>query len=242
MKVCVSGLAGVAAVCVVWSGAAVAETANRILKDDGPGMQILPANAPGEFAWGGLYAGVSLGAGWGESSQNYDRAGNHGAATLEPTGGVASISAGYNWMLGSNWVAGVEGDLGIMNVSQGATTVFDGHVWSTSYGPLWGNMRGRAGYLVSDDLLAYATGGLAMANIDDVSIGNTAGETAIEEGLRLGLALGVGVEYAWTENWTVKAEFLHMNFSAVDGQSTNAEAYTFDDSVNLLRVGANMRF
>lgn len=242
MKMRVSGLAGVVAVCVVWSGAAVAETANRILKDDGPGMQILPANAPGEFAWSGLYAGVSLGAGWGESSQNYDRAGDHGAATLEPAGGAASLSAGYNWVFGGNWVAGVEGDLGIMNVSQAATTVFDGHVWSTSYGPLWGSMRGRAGYLVSDDLLAYATGGLAMANIDDVSIGNTAGETAIEEGLRLGLAVGVGVEYAWAENWTVKAEFLHMNFSAVDGLSTNAEAYTFDDSVNLLRVGANMRF
>jgi outer membrane immunogenic protein len=242
MKMRVSGLAVFAAALVCWSGVAEAETSNSVLKDDGPGLPILPVNGPGEFAWSGLYAGVSLGAAWGESTQNYDRAGDHGAATLEPSGGAASITAGYNWMLGPHWVAGIEGDLGIMNASQGATTVFDGHVWSSDIGPLWGTMRARAGYLVSDDVLAFATGGVAVADINDTSIGNTPGETAIEDGMRFGLAVGAGVEYAWNESWTLKAEFLHLNFAEADGQSTNAEDYTFDDHVNLLRVGANMRF
>ncbi len=242
MNLRVLGMAVAAASYVCGAFVVHAETSNSILKDDGPGMAILPANAPGEFAWSGLYVGASLGAGWGESVQNYDRAGNHGVATLEPFGGAAAITAGYNWRIGNNWVAGVEGDLGIMNVSEGATTVFDGHVWSSSFGPLWSTLRGRAGYLFSNDLLVYATGGLALATIDDVSIGNTPGETAIDEGTRLGLAVGVGAEYAWDETWTLKAELLHMNFREANGQSTNAEDFSFDNNVTLLRVGANMQF
>jgi outer membrane immunogenic protein len=115
-----------------------------------------------------------------------------------------------------------------MNVSEGATTVFDGHVWSSNFGPLWGTLRGRAGYLFSNDLLAYATAGLAVASIDDTSIGNTPGETAAEDGLRAGLVAGVGVEYAMDERWTLKAEFLHMDFGKESGQSSNAENYSFD--------------
>ena len=237
----VSVMAVAAAVCVGVAGGACAENVNRVLKDDGPGMPIVPASAPAAFIWQGLYVGASLGGGWGTSTQTYNRAGDHGTASLDPAGGAAALSVGYNWQVANNWVAGVESDLGIMNVSQGATTVFDGHVWSTDMGPLWGTMRGRAGYLFSNDLMAYATAGLAFASIDDTSIGNTAGETAAESGLRLGLALGVGVEYAMDETWSLKAEFMHMDFGDVSGQSANAEEYSFENSVNILRVGANMK-
>ncbi len=242
MRKCVSGLAAGFAMCVVCAGGVQAESVNRVLKDDGPGMAIVPASASGDFAWQGLYVGASLGGGWGSSTQHYDRAGDHGVAELEPAGGLAAVSAGYNWRLGRSIVAGVEADLGIMNVSQGATTVFDGHVWSSNFGPLFGTLRGRAGYLVSEDLLAYATAGLALANIDDTSIGNTPGETAMENGMRAGFAVGFGAEYAMNEAWTLKAEFLHMDFGEVSGQSTNAEDYSFENSVSILRVGANIAF
>jgi len=239
---CVSGLAVFVAVLCGCVDVVQAESVNRVLKDDGPGLPIVPASGPGEYAWDGFYIGASLGGGWGSSTQMYERAGDHGVAELEPAGGAAAVTAGYNWRVGNNWVAGVEGDLGIMNVSEGATTVFDGHVWSSNFGPLWGTLRGRAGYLFSNDLLAYATAGLAVASIDDTSIGNTPGETAAEDGLRAGLVAGVGVEYAMDERWTLKAEFLHMDFGKESGQSSNAENYSFDNSVNILRVGANVAF
>jgi outer membrane immunogenic protein len=191
--------------------------------------------------WSGPYAGASIGIGWGESTQTYHRAGDHGTATLDPDGAAAAISGGYNWMWTPEILFGVEGDLGVMNVSQGTTTVFDGHNWSTDIGPIWGTLRGRAGYTF-DSVLIYATTGLAFANIDDTSIGNTPGETAIEKGLRAGWVIGTGVEYALDSLWTLKAEYLHMDFGSVEGRSANNEAYRFENTVNLLRVGANYRF
>lgn len=239
----VCGLAVAAAIVIVCMPLAMADTrVNRVLKDDGPGLPIVPVAGPGEVAWQGLYLGASIGGGWGTSTQNYDRAGDHGAASLDPAGGLVALNAGYNWRFSDNWVAGVEGDFGLMNVSQGATTVFDGHVWSTDYGPFWGTARARAGYLVTDDLLAYATGGLAMASIDDTSIGNTPGETATESGMRMGFVIGAGAEYALDERWSLKAEYLYMDFGEVSGQSTNSEDYSFSNDVHVLRVGANMHF
>ena len=191
--------------------------------------------------WTGFYGGASIGYGWGESTQNYNRAGNHGTATLDPSGGAAAITGGYNWMWRPDIVFGVEGDIGAMNVSQGSTEVFDGHIWSTSIGSLWGTLRGRAGYAF-DSVLIHATGGLALASIDDTSIGNTPGETAIEDGARVGWVVGAGVEYALDNAWTLKAEYLHMDFGGIDGKSANNEDYRFENTVNLLRIGTNYRF
>lgn len=56
--------------------------------------------------WSGPYAGTSIGYAWGESKQNYDRAGDHGEATLEPDGASAAITGGYNWMWDENFLFG----------------------------------------------------------------------------------------------------------------------------------------
>ncbi|MBL8791046.1 MAG: porin family protein [Rhizobiales bacterium] len=242
MKKFVSGVAVAAAVCVGFAAGARAENVNRILKDSGPGMQIVPASGPGDFAWQGMYIGASVGGGWGTSTQHYDRAGDHGAADLDLSGGAIAVTGGYNWRMTDRIVGGIEADLGVMNVSKGTTTVFDGHEWSSDVGPFWGTLRGRAGYLVNDRLLAYATAGLAFSQVDDTSIGNTAGETAKESGLRPGLALGLGVEYAMSQTWSLKAEYLYLNLAEVNGQSDNDEDYSFDSSVSIIRIGANMQF
>ncbi len=105
----VVGVAVAAAVCVVFAAEARAENVNRILKDDGPGMQIVPASGPGDFAWQGLYVGASLGGGWGTSTQHYDRAGDHGVADLDLSGGAFAFTGGYNWRMTDHIVAGCRG-------------------------------------------------------------------------------------------------------------------------------------
>ena len=203
---------------------------------------VSPAFAGGKGdLWTGPYAGASIGYAWGESKQNYDRAGDHGTATLEPDGAAAAITGGYNWMWDENILLGLEADIGVINVSQGATEIFDGHVWSTNIGPFWSTFRGRAGYAF-DNILVFATGGLAVASIDDTSVGNTPGETAKENGLNAGWVIGGGVEYALDDRWTLKAEYLHMDFGRTSGQSANNEDYYFENVVDQIRFGANYRF
>jgi outer membrane immunogenic protein len=191
--------------------------------------------------WTGIYAGLSGGFGWGRSEQIYNRNDNHGFASTSPSGGLAAVSLGYNWRIANGYVAGVEGDFGLMDVSADDRTVYDGHVYKTSFGPWWGTMRARGGSIYGDTLF-YATGGLAFMGVDEVSVGNTPGETAYNKDWRSGWVLGAGIEHAFAPGVTAKLEYLHMDFGSSNGLSANNEAFSFDNRVDLVRVGVNYGF
>lgn len=192
--------------------------------------------------WQGLYIGGSIGYGWGTSEHYYDRGNNHGLAENDPSGGLASLTLGYNYMWSPRLLVGLEGDLGLWNLSADDKVIFDGHVWKSQFGPLWGTIRARAGYLWSDRTLFYATAGWAITEVDEVGIGDAAGQTAPNESVRSGLALGAGIEHALWDGMSAKLEYLHMDFGRYDGLSENQEHYSFDNRVDLVRVGLNMKF
>ncbi len=195
-------------------------------------------NAP---IWDGLYWGGSIGYGWGESEHYYDRGNNHGSATNDLEGGLASLTIGYNYLVSQGLLVGVEGDLGIMDLSADDKVIFDGHVWKSEYGMFWGTIRARAGVLFGDTLL-YGTGGWAVAEVNEVGYGDAAGQTAVNEDVRSGWVVGGGLEHAFSPGMTAKVEYLHMDFGSYEGLSENQEAYSFDNSVDLVRAGLNFKF
>jgi outer membrane immunogenic protein len=201
-----------------------------------------PPPPPGRpMLWQGIYYGLSGGYGWGESTQSYDRNDDHGLASTSPKGYLGSLTLGYNHLLGSNLLIGIEGDLGLMNISANDKEVYDGHIYRTSFGPWWSTVRGRAG-LVLGPLLLYGTGGLAIAAVDEISIGNTPGETASNRDVRSGWVAGGGVEFAFSPNVSAKIEYLHMDFGTYNGISANREDFSFDNKIDVVRAGLNFRF
>jgi outer membrane immunogenic protein len=137
-----------------------------------------------------------------------------------------------------------------------------------------GTVRLRAGY-AWDRFLVYGTGGLAYGGIRNNGNGFGGGFTATtaagfvnpvsgaagpstaflgaattgNSSTRTGWTLGVGGEYAFTNNWTVKAEYLYMNF----GSGNNAPGIFLPGAaavlnnnksrdVNIVRVGLNYKF
>jgi outer membrane immunogenic protein len=102
-------------------------------------------------------------------------------------------------------------------------------------------MRARGGSIYGDTLF-YATGGLAFMGVDEVSVGNTPGETAYNKDWRSGWVLGAGIEHAFAPGVTAKLEYLHMDFGSSNGLSANNEAFSFDNRVDLVRVGVNYGF
>jgi outer membrane immunogenic protein len=138
-----------------------------------------------------------------------------------------------------------------------------------------GTVRLRAGY-AWDRFLVYATGGLAYGGINNAGVG--AGVTALtapgfvvpttglvatvpttsvvgvaanrSSSTHAGWTLGAGVEYAWTNNWTVKAEYLYANFDAnrnAPGFFLPGVAAAFNNrshsiDVNIVRLGVNYKF
>src|ERR1700749_2359250 len=62
------------------------------------------------FSWGGLYGGLNVGGGVGNTSFSVTAPGLFSSASDEIRGFVGGGQAGYNWQFGS-LVVGVEGDL-----------------------------------------------------------------------------------------------------------------------------------
>ena len=191
--------------------------------------------------WSGIYLGASIGYGWGDSEQEYDRNDNHGIASTSPEGVLAALTAGYNYDAGGGIILGIEGDLGLMDLTADDKVVYDGHIYKTHFGSWWGTLRGRAGYAF-DNTLVYGTAGFAFMEVDEVSIGNTPGETATNRSARTGWVLGAGVEHAFAPNASVKLEYLHMDFGRYDGLSGNQETFYFDNTVDLVRAGVNYKY
>jgi outer membrane immunogenic protein len=119
-------------------------------------------------------------------------------------------------------------------------------------------VRGRVGFAQSNWLL-YATGGLAVTRMtvansfsDNFVLG--ASESSSESKVKTGFAVGAGGEVALTSNWSVKIEYLYLDFGRVSTQGlvTNPTAGTVgyantlgvssDLTAHMGRVGFNFKF
>jgi outer membrane immunogenic protein len=123
-------------------------------------------------------------------------------------------------------------------------------------------VRGRLGYAWNDVLL-YGTGGLAYG---EVGLSGTSASTVTTSGagvggppfttvtaksfaasaVNLGWTAGAGIEGALANNWTWKAEYLHMDLGSVSVTGIAATGATFTASSkftdDIVRVGLNYRF
>jgi outer membrane immunogenic protein len=171
------------------------------------------------FTWTGFYVGVNAGYGW--SNDDFDAV---DFADDEDDGGfVGGAQVGYNYQIGS-FVVGLEGD--IQYADFGAEGAFDvdgdgdedGVFESSDW---FGTVRARAGVAFGQALI-YATGGFAFA---DDSTGWTAGG---------------GVEYAFTNNLSLKVEGLYVNLENDD--DFDFDGFDGETDFGVIRAGLNFRF
>jgi outer membrane immunogenic protein len=155
---------------------------------------------------------------------------------LDGNGAIAGLYAGYNWQVGSNWLLGVEGDWSYLNRSSSNNqTVLE--TFSATPAPAFSmvmtanthwlaSARARAGW-TSNRLLLYVTGGVAFSDTSysATDTGLVAGQvflpgvgsTVALNQTKTGWVAGGGAEWMLTQNWLLRAEYLHYEF---DGSST----------------------
>lgn len=200
--------------------------------------------------WSGFYVGLNAGAAWGfygaQTSTNSDSAIGGGAVSVNaagnqivrPLGFSGGPQAGYNWQWG-NWVTGIETDLSYLHLNGAAASYVSLVPASTAtavinaYGSVnWmATARPRVGW-TSGNWLFYATGGLAVTDLNDefaLSRVTATGTATYEQSshlgnLAFGYALGGGVETTIADRWSVKAEYLHVGF----GRSIASQTATSD--------------
>jgi outer membrane immunogenic protein len=196
-----------------------------------------------------------------------------GRQHISPSGFTGGIEAGYNWQTGF-LVFGVETDFEAMNL-RGSTA-------SSAFYPAFApgmftvasnvstswlfTARPRLGF-AANNWLFYATGGLALTDLSgNFSFGDNCGSVAGCNGpgvpnaaeaasfstTKLGYTVGGGIETGLAGRWTLKAEYLYVNFDTSSvggfisptlfGSNNNPFAHGLDLKANIVRAGLNYRF
>lgn len=190
------------------------------------------------YNWGGFYAGVNGGYGWGD--QRFDTgvvSGSHDA-----NGWSAGGTLGFNIDSG-DWIFGVEGDYAWTDF-RGSTGCAVATNCSSKMDQL-GTFRVRVGYdvaslLGTNPLLVYATGGLAVGQAEFKVAG--AGGEASDSKTVTGGTYGAGLEYSLGNNMSVKAEYLRVDIGD-DSYDVGGTAVRGDiRPIDYARAGINFRF
>ncbi len=144
------------------------------------------------------------------------------------TGGIA---AGYDLQIDQFVVGGIV-DIAYVDYADsqsGFSTTPVNYTERREVGAL-ATARVRAGYLITNDVLAYVHGGLAAADVDNsfTSPGNPNGVTTGGDDIQFGYQVGVGIETRVADNITIGAEYAYTNLGDNDFNNRYANG-PFDD-------------
>lgn len=230
------------------------------------------------FNWTGFYVGLNAGYAWGTADTSSSiAAGTYfattsvpavnrvGSGTVDAAGFTGGAQAGYNWQSG-NLVLGLETDiqsfkLGGSRSGSGVYPCCAPAVFSVnnSVDTDWLlTFRPRLGMSLGNTLL-YVTGGLAVTSLhgsatfsDNCCVGTGARGAASHTGTKAGWTVGGGAEWALNRNWTLKGEYLYVDFGSVTSGGTiaflaapanNAPlSNSADLTAHIGRVGVNYKF
>ena len=216
------------------------------------------------FAWTGGYIGANIGYGWADFEQGLDAEvpfllNLNEEFDTDGDGVVGGAQAGFNWQAGQ-FVLGIEVDVQAADVDGTANRFFDfggngaadldANV-STEI-DWFGTARGRIGFVPTERLMIYGTGGLAFgettssASYEAQLLATPYADSASSTDMRTGWAAGAGAEYAFTDNWTLKLEYLFVDlgdetFLNLEDDFFDAD-FTSDVTLQTVRLGVNYKF
>jgi len=235
--------------------------------------------------WTGPYVGANVGGGWGNRSVDFAPndtsvlpANVPPSTSFNTSGALGGVQAGYNWQFNRNWLVGIEADFDVSGVKGSAVssnTLLGGALLTAPVDERinwFGTLRARWGFLPTDNLVAYVTGGLAYGQvvrtgsyslpINSFGFNNTNSFacaaspcfTGSSSEIDVGWALGGGIEYAFRNNFTLKVEYLRVSLDAGSTTETarsilllgtapsSLNANFSRASFNVARIGLDYRF
>jgi len=246
----------VAAVVVVGGVSSVAIADGYEYEYEPVGKSFAP---PPVFAWTGWYAGMN--AGWIRAQRDSTLTRTTGVAVGAPLpqslsndqdGFLAGLTLGYNQKMGAAFVAGIESDIAYTDIDgRRARTIgpppANPVTTTLSHEMNWfGTARVRAGWLASQQMLVYVTGGLAYADLDSrASVTN--GITTVSgktDDWKTGWTVGGGLEWLLGNKTTLKAEYLYYDIDdtsvTVTTPGPGSFTYTNENTGHIVRAGLNV--
>ncbi|WP_051410479.1 outer membrane protein [Mesorhizobium sp. LNHC221B00] len=202
------------------------------------------------YNWSGTYIGVE--GGYAGSSVRFSADAASFDDTYHKDGYLGGIYAGHDWQSGQ-FVYGVVGDFDFIGMHDTEFGQLDllGKGETYTYDVDWvATARGRAGYAVTDGLLAYVTGGVAAGHFQATSYSNvfvpfppfSSASTSDFSGVKFGGVFGLGTEYALADKWSLKAEYLHYIFDEIEPGPGGTAGASFRPSLDTVKFGIAYRF
>ena len=198
----------------------------------------------------GPFSGPYIGAAVGYANQRVEATDEIFGGSFKDRDGSVTFGGyvGYNWQC-DRFLLGAETDFNYIDTSPTATV--NGFALN-SQTDWYGTLRARAGFVVHDSLLLYATGGLAYANVDHTfsDSGAPAGPfSQSNSNTTTGWTLGGGGELLHGSNWLVRAEAFYVDLGSETityVQPTPCLTCTaitkWDDEFWVARIGVSYKF
>lgn len=173
-------------------------------------------------SWAGFYAGIQGGYSFGETDIN-----STVSNSIDTDGFNGSLFGGWNGQSGM-FVYGLEGDAGYdwadgTNAGASVDRGFNG------------SLRARMGVAATDNILVYATGGGAVAEID-ADDGVTSDSKTM-----YGWTAGVGADVKLTEKVFARGEYRYTDYGSKDF-ALSGGATEVDATSNNFLLGIGMKF
>jgi len=233
-------------------------------------------NAP-SYKWTGVYIGGNIGGAFGHAApktrvaptgignvyftgNDFELIEDAGKNPFNPNSLMSGAQIGYNHQY-KRLIFGLETGFDYFNLDRAHSLTREYQTAPGSFYTLQNHVTTNWLYTLQTRLglsigkaLIYGTTGMALTRIkyhhafvDDFT---PARETASTSRVRLGWVIGAGIEYGLTKNWTIKGEYLYINFRKVSiGESAlttpvsrDQFSHSLDLDTNVIRIGINYKF
>lgn len=192
------------------------------------------------YNWTGVYVGGNIALSEGQARYTlFDQVPTSSSNSFGSLYGGGQV--GYNFLLPSRVLLGVEADISFPNfldtddlVSTRATA----QSTAAERNDFVSTLRGRFGY-ASDRWLIYGTGGLAWSQARFIESTPTNDDKLRR--LRTGWSLGGGTEVAIGPEWTARLEYVYDHFDSVNVTFRSGTRFESTLDEHTLRVGLNHR-
>lgn len=208
------------------------------------------------FTWTGLYVGGQVGYEFGKSNA-FASAGNRvglSAANVNANGVIGGAHVGYNFSTQSlgfgnfgglgagGLVLGVEGDVDGSNYK---SNYLLGAVSDATRQDIQGSVRGRLG-VAFDRFMVYGTGGAAFGDLKNSYVNTINGLSDNSSHTRVGYTVGGGIEYAITNNFSLRAEYRYTDYGTftenLAGSTAGGLNVRHHETNNRVQGGFSYRF
>jgi outer membrane immunogenic protein len=200
-------------------------------------------------SWTGFYLGLHAGGEWQAATADVGYAAAPDTTKGNGGGFIGGAQIGYNLQVSPMWVFGLEADIsGLTGKATGNAGLDESKGNALESRINWlSTFRGRAGWLMNQNTMLYATGGLAVGGVkgmyDANGLHGDPFTTKSVSKTKAGWVVGGGMEHMLDNRWSLGVELLYVDLGHTTGTNIDgSKSSTFKNSAVIGQLKLNYKY